>query len=115
MRYTTFGTRTGLRVSEYALGTASFGTTWGGATRDEARVILDRFAEAGGTLLDTADVYGFGEAEQILGDLLGADRDKFVLAASEPPLDYPQSALAAYTDPALGGAADRFDRIRPVA
>ncbi|MEU8819661.1 aldo/keto reductase [Actinoplanes sp. NPDC048796] len=80
MRYTTFGTRTGLRVSEYALGTASFGTTWGGATRDGARTILDRFAEAGGTLLDTADVYGFGEAEQILGDLLGADRDRFVLA-----------------------------------
>jgi aryl-alcohol dehydrogenase-like predicted oxidoreductase len=80
MRYTTFGTRTGLRVSEYALGTASFGTTWGGATRGEARVILDRFAAAGGTLLDTADVYGSGEAEQILGGLLGSDRDSFVLA-----------------------------------
>ncbi|XVV10027.1 hypothetical protein ACQP2X_35000 [Actinoplanes sp. CA-131856] len=34
MRYTTFGTRTGLRVSEYALGTASFGTNWGGAAAD---------------------------------------------------------------------------------
>ena len=82
MRYTTFGTRTGLRVSEYALGTASFGTTWGGATRDEARVILDRFAEAGGTLLDTADVYGThpGESEEILGEVLGTDRERFVLA-----------------------------------
>ena len=51
MRYTTFGHRTGLRVSEYALGTANFGTGWGaGAEPDEARRIFDRFAEAGGTL-----------------------------------------------------------------
>ncbi|MGW2595149.1 hypothetical protein ACWCXC_33455 [Streptomyces sp. NPDC001515] len=50
MRYTTFGHRTGLRVSEYALGTANFGTGWGaGAEPDEARRIFDRFAEAGGT------------------------------------------------------------------
>ena len=58
MRYTTFGRRTGLRVSEYALGTANFGTGWGaGAEPDEARRIFDRFAEAGGTFLDSADSY----------------------------------------------------------
>ncbi|WP_327360631.1 MULTISPECIES: aldo/keto reductase [unclassified Streptomyces] len=62
MRYATFGHRTGLRVSEYALGTANFGTGWGaGAEPDEARRIFDRFAEAGGTFLDTADTYQFGE------------------------------------------------------
>ncbi|GLY19648.1 oxidoreductase [Kineosporia sp. NBRC 101677] len=80
MRYTTFGTRTGIRVSEYALGSASFGTNWGGADLRQSRRILDRFAEAGGTLIDTADVYGFGQAEEVLGELLGADRDSFVLA-----------------------------------
>ncbi|MEU4351232.1 aldo/keto reductase [Streptomyces sp. NPDC023838] len=58
MRYTTFGHRTGLRVSEYALGTANFGTGWGaGAEPDEARRMIDRFAEAGGTFLDSADGY----------------------------------------------------------
>ncbi|MFE2738243.1 aldo/keto reductase [Streptomyces sp. NPDC059349] len=81
MRYTTFGHRTGLRVSEYALGTANFGTGWGaGAEPDEARRIFDRFAEAGGTFLDTADTYQFGESEELTGKLVSTDRDHFVLA-----------------------------------
>ncbi|MEU8505759.1 aldo/keto reductase [Streptomyces brevispora] len=63
MRYSTFGRRTGLRVSEYALGTANFGTGWSaGAEPDEARRIFDRFAKAGGTFLDTADTYQTREA-----------------------------------------------------
>ncbi|MFH9796141.1 MULTISPECIES: aldo/keto reductase [Streptomyces] len=81
MRYTTFGHRTGLRVSEYTLGTANFGTGWGaGAEPDEARRIFDRFAEAGGTFLDSADGYQFGESEELTGKLISADRDHFVLA-----------------------------------
>ncbi len=82
MRYTAFGRRTGLRVSEYALGTANFGTAWGGgAERAEARKMFDRFAEAGGTLIDTADCYGFGEAEEYLADCLVADRGHFVVSS----------------------------------
>ena len=81
MRYTTFGRRTGLRVSEYALGAANFGTGWGaGAEPDEARRIFDRFAEAGGTFLDTADTYQFGESEELTGKFVSADRSHFVLA-----------------------------------
>ena len=81
MRYTTFGRRTGLRVSEYALGTGNFGTGWGmGAERKEAQQIFDGFAEAGGTFVDTADGYQAGESETMLGDFLAADRDHFVLA-----------------------------------
>jgi len=87
MRYTTFGRNTGLRVSEYGLGTANFGTGWRagggwgpGAEPTEARKIFDRFAEAGGTLIDTAENYQAGESEQLLGEFLGADRDHFVLA-----------------------------------
>ena len=79
MQHRTFGRLTGLRVSEYALGAGNFGTGWGtGAEPDEARRIFDRFAEAGGTLIDTADSYQLGESETILGDLLAADRDHFV-------------------------------------
>ena len=82
MRYTALGRRTGLRVSEYGLGTANFGTGWGGGTDlPGARKILDRFRDAGGTLVDTADCYNFGEAETILGALLAADRDEVVLAS----------------------------------
>ncbi|MFK4265055.1 aldo/keto reductase [Streptomyces milbemycinicus] len=81
MRYTTFGHRTGLRVSEYALGTANFGTGWGaGAEPDEARRMFDRFAEAGGTFLDTADNYQFGQSEELVGKFIAAERDHFVLA-----------------------------------
>jgi hypothetical protein len=81
MHYTTFGRRTGLRVSEYALGTANFGTAPGaGAGPEQARAIFNAFAEAGGTFIDSADHYQGGQAEILLGDLLAADRDQFVLA-----------------------------------
>jgi aryl-alcohol dehydrogenase-like predicted oxidoreductase len=81
MRYTSFGRRTGLRVSEYALGTGNFGTAWGGgAEQPEARRIFDRFAEAGGTFIDSADVYSDGDSERMLGEFLAADRGHFVVA-----------------------------------
>jgi aryl-alcohol dehydrogenase-like predicted oxidoreductase len=57
MRYKIFGRRTGLRVSELALGAANFGTRWGhGAERDQARKIFDAYVEAGGNFIDTAVV-----------------------------------------------------------
>ena len=81
MNYKVFGRKTGLRVSELALGVGMFGTRWGhGATPAEARQIFDGYAEAGGNFLDTADAYQLGESEEILGDFLAADRDHFVLA-----------------------------------
>lgn len=81
MQQRTFGRLTGLRVSEYALGAGNFGTGWGmGAKPDEARRMFDRFAEAGGTLIDTAESYQVGESETLLGDFLAADRDHFVVA-----------------------------------
>lgn len=81
MRYKLFGKHTGLRVSELVLGTGNFGTRWGhGSQPDEARRILDTYAEAGGNFLDTADSYQFGESEEILGNLLAGRRDDFVLA-----------------------------------
>ncbi|MFG3392374.1 aldo/keto reductase [Streptomyces parvus] len=81
MDHLTFGRRCGLRVSAYALGTVNFGTRWGGgADREEARAVLDRFAEAGGTFLDTADCYHDGEAEALIGGFLQGRRDRFTLA-----------------------------------
>lgn len=81
MRYNTFGRRTGLRVSQYALGTGNFGTGWGaGAERDEARAMFDMFVEAGGNFIDTADTYQLGQSEQLVGEFIRADRDNLVLA-----------------------------------
>ncbi|MER5474880.1 aldo/keto reductase [Streptomyces sp. NPDC002685] len=59
--------RTGLRVSRIGLGTL----TWGRDTDEhDAADVLKTFWEAGGTLVDTADVYGDGEAEYLLGRLM---------------------------------------------
>lgn len=82
MKYKIFGSKTGLRVSELALGTGNFGTRWGhGATPEESRKIFDRFVEAGGNFIDTADRYQLGESEEILSDLIQKDRDQLVLAS----------------------------------
>jgi aryl-alcohol dehydrogenase-like predicted oxidoreductase len=81
VRYKVFGRHTGLRVSELVLGTGTFGTRWGhGSEPDEARRILDAYAEAGGNFIDTADTYQSGEAEELLGRFLEGRRDDFVLA-----------------------------------
>jgi aryl-alcohol dehydrogenase-like predicted oxidoreductase len=82
MRYKIFGRRTGLRVSELALGAGNFGTRWGhGAERGEAKKVFDAYVEAGGNFIDTADSYQFGESEEIVGDFIAADRDFFVVAS----------------------------------
>jgi aryl-alcohol dehydrogenase-like predicted oxidoreductase len=79
MRYTLLG-NSGLRVSEVALGTMTFGTDWGwGASAGESAKQFELFAEVGGTLIDTANKYTNGTAESILGDLLATDRDHFVV------------------------------------
>ncbi len=63
MDYRTLG-RSGCAVSRFALGAMSFGLE---ADEPEAHSQLDRFAEAGGTLIDTADVYNDGMSEEITG------------------------------------------------
>ncbi|MFH8563487.1 aldo/keto reductase [Streptomyces sp. NPDC017988] len=58
--------RTGLRVSRIGLGTL----TWGHTEESDAAELLKAFWEAGGTLVDTADVYGDGGSEYLLGRLI---------------------------------------------
>ncbi len=70
---------TGLTVSRLGLGTM----TWGRDTDEhEARDQLIAFAEAGGTLVDTAAGYGDGASEELVGQLIGdvVSRDEIVLA-----------------------------------
>ncbi|GAB3683293.1 aldo/keto reductase [Actinocorallia lasiicapitis] len=71
--------RSGLMVSRLGLGTM----TWGdGTDPNEAASQLATFVEAGGNLVDTADVYGDGVSERILGQLLASvvERDDIVVA-----------------------------------
>jgi aryl-alcohol dehydrogenase-like predicted oxidoreductase len=80
MRYRTLG-RSGLRVADAFLGTMTFGANWGwGAPIEECRRLLDAYAEAGGNVIDTANNYTDGNSERIVGELLGSDRDQYVLS-----------------------------------
>src|SRR2546423_13856645 len=80
MRYRLLG-KSGVRISEVALGTMTFGEDWGwGAPPAVSARMLDLFADAGGNVIDTADVYTNGTSETILGELLKGRRDRFVLA-----------------------------------
>lgn len=69
MEHRPFG-RTGRRVSAIGLGTWQLGADWGDVTEDAAREVLETSLEAGVTFFDTADVYGDGRSEQIVGRFL---------------------------------------------
>ena len=80
MRYKLLG-HSGLRVSEICLGTMTFGEEWGwGGSYDESRKMFDAFAEAGGNFIDTANLYTNGTSEKYVGDFIGGDREKWVVA-----------------------------------
>lgn len=76
MKYHLLGQRTGLRVSELALGTGRLDV-------GEAPRVLAAYAEAGGNFIDTSSAYLGGKAEELLGDFLasGTERDRFVIAS----------------------------------
>jgi aryl-alcohol dehydrogenase-like predicted oxidoreductase len=73
--------RSGLRVSEMALGTMTFGTDWGwGSDKEESRRVFDAYVDAGGNFIDTANRYTFGTSERYVGEFIKGDRDRFCLA-----------------------------------
>ncbi|MDP3175488.1 MAG: aldo/keto reductase [Phenylobacterium sp.] len=67
----------GLKVSETGLGCNNFGMRIG---QDAAQIVVDAAIEAGITLFDTADMYGQGQSETMLGKALGARRQSVVVA-----------------------------------
>jgi aryl-alcohol dehydrogenase-like predicted oxidoreductase len=81
--------RTGRRVSEIGLGTWQLGGSWGEVSEKEATSILQTAIENGVTFVDTADIYGNGRSERLIGEYLKANpSDVFVATklgrASEP-------------------------------
>ncbi len=80
MRYKLLG-KSGLRVSELALGTMTFGEEWGwGASQEESRAVFDAYANAGGNFIDTANGYTEGTSERYVGEFIASDREHFILA-----------------------------------
>lgn len=71
--------RTGIWVSKFALGTMRLGA-WGNADHDDAARLVRTALDAGINLIDTADMYSGGEAEEIIGKAIAGRRDEVVLA-----------------------------------
>lgn len=80
MKYRTLG-RSGLIVSEVALGTMQFGKNRMGGLGQEATTRMVKLAlDRGVNFIDTADVYTRGESETLLGNALKGIREEIVLA-----------------------------------
>src|ERR1700735_2326137 len=80
----------GVRVSAVGLGTWQFGSReWGYGddyAQREAGAIVDRAIELGVSLLDTAEIYGFGRSERIVGEAIAGRRDQVFVATKILPL-----------------------------
>jgi aryl-alcohol dehydrogenase-like predicted oxidoreductase len=72
--------RTGLKVSNLCLGAMTFGNAQWGCDEPTSRKIVDRFLDAGGNFIDTADVYSAGSSEEITGRAIREKRQQVVLA-----------------------------------
>ena len=80
MKYRLLG-NSGLRVSELALGTMTFGNDWGwGAAKDESLKVYNAFRDSGGNFVDTANIYTNGTSESFLGEFMKGHRESVVLA-----------------------------------
>src|SRR5258705_1551637 len=80
MKYRLLG-KSGLRVSEAALGTMTFGDEWGwGSPKAEAQKVYETYREAGGNFIDTANFYTNGTSEKFLGEIVQGDRQSVILA-----------------------------------
>ncbi len=75
--------RTGRMVSVVGLGTWQLGADWGEVSDADARAVLEASLEAGVTFFDTADVYGDGRSEQLIGTFLADHTDAGITVATK--------------------------------
>jgi aryl-alcohol dehydrogenase-like predicted oxidoreductase len=82
--------RTGATVSSIGLGTWQLGADWGDVSEKDAHAVLDAAVESGVTIVDTADVYGDGRSESIIGAYLRQHPDAGVFVATKMGRRLPQ-------------------------
>jgi aryl-alcohol dehydrogenase-like predicted oxidoreductase len=97
--------RTGRSVSVVGLGTWQLGADWGEVSEDDARAVLEASVEEGVTFFDTADVYGDGRSETVIGRFLADRPDAGVTVATkmgrrveQVPENYVLDHFRAWTD-----------------
>lgn len=82
--------RLGRPVSVVGLGTWQLGADWGEVSEEDARAVLEASLDAGVTFYDTADVYGSGRSESLLGAFLADHRDAGLFVATKMGRAVPQ-------------------------
>ena len=98
-----------MRVSEISLGTWALGDGWGTVSEDDAYAALNRAVDLGVNFLDTADVYGDGRSEKLIGRLLEDRPQDEILVATKAgrrldphtPEGYDYDNLSAFVERSL--------------
>jgi len=112
--------KTGRPVSIVGLGTWQLGADWGSVTESDALDVLQAAVESGVTFLDTADVYGDGRSEQIIGRFLADNPGSDVMVATkmgrrvaQVPSSYTLANFRAWTDRSRANlGVDRLDLVQ---
>ena len=112
--------RSGATVSVIGLGTWQLGADWGDVREDDALAVLEAAVESGVTFFDTADVYGDGRSEQLIGRFLREHPDARVLVATKmgrrvalDPALYTLDNFRAWTDRSRRNlGVDRLDLVQ---
>jgi aryl-alcohol dehydrogenase-like predicted oxidoreductase len=112
--------RSGNSVSVIGLGTWQLGADWGDVTDADALAVLDAAAEAGISFLDTADVYGDGRSERLIGQFLAANPGSAIMVATKmgrrvalDPALYTLDNFRAWTDRSRANlGTDRLDLVQ---
>ncbi|GAA2993451.1 aryl-alcohol dehydrogenase-like predicted oxidoreductase [Microbacterium terrae] len=112
--------RTGRAVSAIGLGTWQLGADWGQVSEDEALAVLAASVDRGVTLFDTADVYGDGRSEKLIGRFLAERHERTVTVATkmgrrmaQEPENYTPENFRAWTDRSRKNlGVDRLDLVQ---
>jgi aryl-alcohol dehydrogenase-like predicted oxidoreductase len=102
--------RTGRSVSVIGLGCWQLGADWGHVEDDDAMAVLDAAVDAGVTFLDTADVYGDGRSESLIGRFLKTRTDADLTVATKMGRRADPFLAEAFTAEAFRGWVDRSRR-----
>ncbi|MEQ1737769.1 MAG: aldo/keto reductase, partial [Rhodoglobus sp.] len=103
--HTRTAARIGRPLSVIGLGTWQLGADWGDVTETDARAILEASVEGGVTVFDTADAYGDGRSESIIGSFLADNHELDIFVATkigrrveQVPENYTLDNFRAWTD-----------------
>jgi aryl-alcohol dehydrogenase-like predicted oxidoreductase len=104
---------TGMRVSAVSLGTWAFGSEWGTVSDEDSYAALNRAVDLGVNFLDTADVYGDGRSERLIGRLLKERPEDEIFVATKAGRRLDPHTAEGYSYDSLSRFVERsFENLR---